>query len=117
MTPAYQLIPQAEVQKAGAGDLRGGEIGAGQVHVVQQRLGDDPGGLSQRLGRRQRERGGKIAVGRVLGNLHRSGLDLRLRQCSVRRRGPVGRHSQRRRLFLRVLDHVGHIVKPFLWLK
>ena len=115
--PGVPLIPQPEVQKAGAGDLRGGEIGTGEVHVVQKRLCDDTGGLSQRLGRRQRERGSIIAVGRVLGNLHRSRFDLRFRQCSVRRRGPVGRHSQRRRLFLCILDHVRHIVKPFLWLK
>ena len=107
-------VVQAEVQEARPGDLRGGEVAPRQVHVVQQGLGDVPGRLAQSLGCRQGKGGGEVAVGGVLGDLHRSGLDLRRRQRAVRHRRLIGRHCQGRRLVLRVLYHVDHIVPSFV---
>ena len=108
------LVSQTEVQKAGASDLRRGKVGAGEIHVVQQRLSDHAGRLAQCLGGRQSKGGGIVAVGGILGDLYGGGLDLCLRQSAVRRSRLVGCHCQRRSLVLRVLDHIRHIVKPFL---
>ena len=110
-------VPQPEIQEAGACDLRRGKIAIRQIHVIQQSLCNDAGRLAQRLGRRQSKGGGVVAVCSILGDLHRGGLYLRRRQRTVRRGRLIGRHGQRRRLVLRVLDHVRHIVKPFLRLK
>ena len=77
--------------------------------MVQQGLGDVPGGLAQRLGGRQGKGGGEVAVGRVLGDLHRGGLHLCLRQGAVGYGGAVGGHGQGRRLVFRVLDHIDHV--------
>ena len=115
---ADALIPaviQAEVQEAGAGDLSGGKIGALQLHVVQQRLGDVPGRLPQRFGGCQGKGGGEVAVGGILGNFHRGGLHLRLGQGAVSHRRLVSGHRQGRRLVLRVLYHVDHIKIPLLF--
>ena len=107
-------VIEAEVQKARPGDLRRGEVAPRQVHVVQQGLGDVPGGLPQLLGGRQGKGGGEVAVGGVLGDLHRRSSDLRLGQSAVRHRRLIGAHGQSRRLVLRVLYHVDHIVPSFV---
>ena len=112
----HALVPslvQAEVQKAGAGNLRRGKVAPCQVHVVQQGLGNLLGRLAQQLTGRQGKGGGEIAVGGIFGNLHRCGLDLRLGQRAVPYRGLIGAHGQRRGLVLRVLDHVDHIIFLF----
>ena len=82
--------------------------------MVQQRLGNVPGRLPQGLGGRQGEGGGKIPVGRVPGNLHRGGMDLRLGQRPVRRRGAIGGHGQFGSLVLGILYHVCHWKTLFL---
>ena len=110
------LIPaatQPEVQKARPGDLGGGKIASLQVHVVQQGLGDVPGRPPQGLGGRQGKGGGEVAVGGVPRDLHRGGVNFRLGQSPIRRRGPVGRHGQGRGLVLGILDHVRHIKTSF----
>ena len=107
-------VSQAEIQKARPRDLRRGEVAARQIHVVQQSLGDAPGRLAQRLGCRQGKGGSEVAVGGVLGDLHRGGLDLRRRQCAVRHRRLIGGHGQGSRLVLRVLYHVDHVVPSFV---
>ena len=107
-------VVETEVQKARSRNLRGGKVAPRQVHVVQQCLGDITGRLPQRLGGRQGKRGGEIAVGGVLGDLHRGGLHLRLGQRPVRHCRLIGGHGQRRRLVLRVLYHVDHIVPSFV---
>ena len=108
------LVSQTEVQKAGASDLRRGKVGAGEIHVIQQRLSDHAGRFAQCLGGSQSKGGGIVAVGGILGDLYGGGLDLCLRQSAVRSSRLVGCHCQRRSLVLRVLDHIRHIVKPFL---
>ena len=107
-------VIEAEIQKAGARDLGGSKVAALQIHMAQQGLGDIPGCLAQLLGGRQGKGGGKVAVGGVLGDLHRGGLDLRLGQRAVRHRRLVGGHGQGRRLVFRVLYHVDHRIESSL---
>ena len=95
-------------------DLGRGEVGALQLHVVQQGLCDVAGGLAQSLGGGQSEGGGEVAVGGVLGDLHGSGLHVGFGQSAVSNGGTVSGHGQRSGLVLCVLDHVDHIVKPLL---
>ena len=84
--------------------------------MVQQSLGDVPGRLPQGLGGSQGKGGGKVAVGGILGDLHRGGLDLRRGQGAVSHRRLVSVHRQGRRLVLRVLYHVDHIKIPLLFI-
>ena len=67
---AVPLVAQAEVQEAGAGDLHGGEDGAGEIHVVHQGLGNGAGGHLHGLGPGHGHGGGVVAVLGVLGDLH-----------------------------------------------
>ena len=67
------LAAQPEIQEAGAGQLHGGEIAALQRHVVDEGLRHLTGVHLHGLGRRQAEGGGIVAVGGILGDLHRRG--------------------------------------------
>ena len=100
------LATQAEVHKAGTGDLHGGEIAVRQRRMVDKRLGYLTGVHLHSLGRRQAEGGGIVAVGGVLGDLHRRlGGD-------TGRQQPCGRslficsHCQLPYLRLGAFDHI-----------
>ena len=67
------LAAQPEVQEARACQLHGGEVAALQRHVVDEGLCHLPGVHLHGLGRRQTEGGGIVAVGGILGDLHRRG--------------------------------------------
>ena len=67
------LAAQTEVQEAGTRQLHGGEVAALQCHVVNEGLGHLTGVHLHGLGRGQTKRGGIVAVGGVLGDLHRRG--------------------------------------------
>ena len=105
---------QVEIQKAGAGNLHLLEVAALQLQVIHNGLSNGTGGLVQSLGSRHGKGGGVVPVGGVLGDLHRGGLHLRLGQRPVRHCRLIGGHGQRRRLVLRVLYHVDHIVPSFV---
>ena len=100
------LVPQAEIQKAGTGHLHGGEVGPCQVHVVHQDLGHLAGVLFQGLGGGQAEGGGIVAVGGVLGDLHRRGHGHVLRQQPLGRGLAIGGNGQVQHLVLGDLDHI-----------
>ena len=100
------LVPQAEIQEARPGHLHGGEIGPGQVHVVHEDLGHLAGILLQGLGGGQAEGGGIVAVGGVLGDLHRRGHSRVLGQKALCRGLLIGADGQVQHLVLGVLDHI-----------
>ena len=109
----HVVIPsfaQAEVQKAGARDLGGGEVAAIQGKVGKQGLRDLAGGQLQLPGAGHGEGAGEVAVGGVLGDLHGDRGDLGLGQLPGGGRGGVGRQGQAGGLVFRILDHVDHII-------
>ena len=100
------LIAQTEVHKAGACDLHGGEVAALQRHMLRQNRRHLTGVHLHSLGRRQTERGGVVAVGHVLGDLHRRLDGHALRQEVFLYSGGVSLLCQLLYLFLGLLDHI-----------
>ena len=103
---AEPAAAQPEVQKTGAGQLHGGEIGVRQVHLLRQDLGHLPGVHLHGLGGSQAEGGGIVAVGGILGDLHRGGHRHALRQQAGGGRLLIGGGGQGQHLVLRALDHI-----------
>ena len=101
---------QAEVQKAGARDLGGGEVAAAEVQVGKQRLRDLAGRQLQLPGAGHGDGAGEVAVGGILGDLHGRRGDLRLGQLPGGGRGGISRQSQTGSLIFRVLDHMDHSI-------
>ncbi len=104
---------EAEVEEARPGDLRGGEIAAGEVQVLQQNLGDVPGTHLHGLGGRQGEGGGIVAVGGVLGDLHPGPDGYVSGELPGGGGFLVGFPGQGKDLVLGVLNHVDHLRSPF----
>ena len=85
--------------------------------MVHNGLGNGPGGHMQRLGPRHGKGGGVIPVGGVLGNLN-SGLYLRPGGQGPRGGGSlIGRLGQSGHLVFGGLDHICHVISPFLCCK
>ena len=103
---AEPALTQGEIQKAGTGHGGGGKVAALQVHVVQQNLGHLPGILAQSLGGGQAEGGGVVAVGGVLGDLHRGLHGAVSREKAGIGGLAVGGQGQLQHLVLGVLDHI-----------
>ena len=99
---------QPEVEEPRPGDLRGGEIAAGEVQVLQQNLGDVPGAHLHGLGRGQGEGGGVVAVGGVLGDLHPGPDGYVSGELPGGGGFLVGFPGQGKDLVLGVLNHVDH---------
>ena len=103
---AEPLVAQPEVHEAGACDLHGGEIAALQRHTLRQNGSHLTGVHLHGLGRRQTKRGGIVAIGHVLGDLHRRLDGDALRQEVFLYSGGVGLLRQLLHLFLGFLDHI-----------
>ena len=109
---AVPAAAQAEIQKAGAGDLGALEVGPLQLQVVQDNLGDGSGGHVEGLGPRHGKGGRVVPMGYVLGNLN-GGLYLDPGGQEALGGGLfIGRLGQGRHLVLGGLDHVGHLKSP-----
>ena len=108
------LPAEAEVQKAGTGDLNRGEIGSVKLHAGGQNIRHLARILVQRLGSSQTERRGIVAVGGILGDLnggdrrHAFGQELFLHGCGIRLL------CQLNDLVFCTLDHV-HMKYLILW--
>ena len=100
------LLAEAEVQKAGACDLNGGEVGVAQVHVLGQDLGDLAGILAHGLGSGQAEGRGIVAVGGILGDLHGGNGGNALGQEAFLHSRAVSRRRQLGDLVLCAADHI-----------
>ena len=103
---AEPLIAQPEVHKAGACDLHRGEIAVLQRHMLRQNRRHLTGLHLHGLGRRQTERGSIVAVGHVLGDLHRRLDGHAFRQEVFLYSGGVSLLCQLLHLFLGLLDHI-----------
>ena len=103
---AEPACAQGEVQEARTGHGGGCEIAALQLHIVQQDLGHLPGILPQSLGRRQTEGGGVVAVGGILGDLHRGPHGALRRQQTGVGGLLIGPQCQIQHLILGILYHI-----------
>ena len=97
---------QGEVQEPRAGHGGGGEVAAGKLHVVQQELRQLTGVLLQRLGSGQTDGGGVVAVGGVLGDLHRGLHGAAGGQKAGVGSLVIGLQGQLQHLRLGVLNHI-----------
>ena len=105
---------EAEIDKAGAGHLDGGKPAALKIEVFDQSLGDLPGRHVQGAGPGHSVVGGVVAVGGVLGDLHRAGKhgaggQLTLLHCLCAGRGQQGVYA-----VLGVLNHVSHLLFSYI---
>ena len=103
---AEPLVTQPEVHEAGACDLHRGKVAVLQRHMLRQNGSHLTGIHLHGLGRRQAEGGGIVAVGHVLGDLHRRLHRYALRQQSLLYRGGIRLLRQLLHLFLGLLDHI-----------
>ena len=103
---AEPLVTQPEVHKAGACDLHRGKIAVFQRHMLRQDGSHLAGIHLHGLGRRQTEGGGIVAVGHVLGDLHRRLHRHALRQQPLLYSGGIRLLCQLLHLFLGLLDHI-----------
>ena len=90
---------QVEIQKAGAGNLGPLEVGALQVQMVQDDLGDGPGRHVQGLGPGHGKGGCVVAVADLLGDIH-----------IAPHHRPGGESPGRGGLLIGVLRELGHLV-------
>ena len=105
-------VGQAEVQKAGAGGLQRGKPGSLQLRILDQRLGDLARGHAQDAGAGHGVVGGKIAVGGILGDLHRAAEPCPGGQLTLLRRALIGLLQNLVYAVFRFLDPIRHVMLP-----